>query len=127
MDRIQLLNEAERIIKSYQRKIKTLKAIESGYVYEFKSGGHAVNTETFLGRLNTFSNNTIRFELFATKEPRWKEKEIFDLFDYYITDIKKIDPKDLALYVDWPWKSPEFGKLLNGTSRIRLKSLKEYR
>ena len=38
-----------------------------------------------------------------------------------MTDIIKVNPKDLALYVDWPWKSPEFGKLLNGTSRIRLR------
>jgi hypothetical protein len=128
MDKIQLLNDAERIIKHYQRKIVTLNAIEPGYIYEFKSGGHSsttrrygTNTETYLGRVHSFSNNTIRFELFACKEHRWKEKEILDSFDYFMSDIKKVDSRDLALYVTWPWKSPEFGKLLNGTSRIRLK------
>jgi hypothetical protein len=121
MDKIQLLNDAERIIKHYQRKIVTLNAIEPGYIYEFKSGGHSTNTQTYLGRVHSFSNNTIRFELFACKEHRWKEKEILDSFDYFMSDIKKVDSRDLALYVTWPWKSPEFGKLLNGTSRIRLK------
>jgi hypothetical protein len=121
MDKTQLLDEAERIIGHYQRKIVTLNAIEPGYIYEFKTGGGRVNTDTYLGRLNSFSNNVIRWELFACAEPRWKEKEIFDSFDYYVTDLKKVNPKDLSLYVGWPWKSPEFAKILNGTSRIRLK------
>jgi hypothetical protein len=121
MDKTQLLQEAERIIKHYQRKVITLNAIEPGYIYEFKSGGSNPNDRTYLGRLHSFSSNVIRWELFACKEHRWKEKEIFDSFDYFMTNIIKVNPKDLALYVDWPWKSPEFGKLLNGTSRIRLK------
>jgi hypothetical protein len=49
---------------------------------------------------------------------------IHESFPYDITNIRKVNPKDLALYVDWSWKSPEFEKLLNGTSRIRLKNLK---
>jgi len=121
MDKTQLLNDAERIIKHYQRKIVTLNAIEPGYIYEFQSGGGNPNDRTYLGRLHSFANNTIRWELFACAEYRWKEKEIFDSFDYYMTGIKKVNPKDLALYVAWPWKSPEFAKILNGTSRIRLK------
>ena len=121
MDKNLLLREAESLIKHYQRKIVTLNAIEPGYIYEFQSGGSNPNDRNYLGRLHSFSNNVIRWELFACKEGRWKAKEIFDSFDYYMTNIIKVSPKDLALYVDWPWKSPEFGKLLNGTSRIRLK------
>jgi len=121
MDKALLLLDAKRLIEFYQRKIVTLNAIEPGYIYEFQSGSSYPNDRTYLGRLHSFSSNVTRWELFACKENRWKEKEIFDSFDFYMTNLIKVNPKDLALYVDWPWKSPEFGKLLNGTSRIRLK------
>lgn len=118
MDKQGLISHAERTIEYYQSKIKTLNAIEPGYVFEFKNG-----VRSYLARLSTFNSESVRLELFACSDMQWHlNKNCSNSFNYSsIQDIKRILKNDLALYAGWDWKSPEFEKILKGTSRLRLK------
>lgn len=129
MHKTKLIHQYQTLIKNAQHVLSVLEPLESGYLYEFRDRHQSQNTQgnewRYLVRVIAFNSQTIRFEVFACTQTIWNFQTVRDYFAesfafWSITELKKIDKKDLCLYVGWAWKSSEFEKLLRGTSKIKL-------
>lgn len=127
----QIIHQIQFELRQLQHKLEVLESLEQGFLYEyhdtFQSSNFMGRCWNYLVRVKSLSPTTVRFDVFAcTQEP----SNSFDLAtnfgtitkDYRSIDtIKRVDPKDLTLYMGWKYKSPALVAIYAGKSRLRLK------
>jgi len=121
-----LINDAEHIIAQMNKRLLVLKVIDVGFIYTFCNSSQNSNTIgwywEYLGRCRGFNKDSVCFDIYACTQDLSHRADTFSQGLTSLTMIKKVDFKDLPLYVNdkWKWKSHLFLDILAGKRKIRI-------
>ena len=123
-DKIRLIHDAEWVIKSMNKRLEVLKALDIGFIYTFSNSSQnskAMNWE-YLGRCRGFNTDSARFDIYACTQNVPFRSDVFSQSLKSLTEIVKVDIKDLPLFIGdkWKWKSSLFLNILSGKRKIRI-------